>query len=206
MKHMLLLLCTLSAAADASILRTGVFAVDDDVQLFQVTLQSAGVLTVRSAGYGGDTGLSIVAGGFDSLVSLFDGDPAGLLLAVNNDGTCLDVSPDPTTGMCWDAFLTMPLMAGTYVMALTQYDNLSNGPALLDGFLRTGTGNFTPGLSGFPGTSFLDSLGNQRTGNWALLFDGASDVASVPEPAAGLLALCGLLTAAVRSRWRSRER
>lgn len=188
----LVLLLTLATAASAGIVHSGSFSKDDDVQLFYVTLQTDDTLTVRSAGFGGDSALSIPDGGFDTILSLFDATSGQLLLAYDNDGGCSNVSPDSATGFCWDAYLSIPLFSGQYIVALTQYDNLPFGPTLSDGFLRSGEGNFTPALSGFPGTSFLDIFGNQRTANWTVIFDGATDVSTVPEPGTFGLALLAL--------------
>jgi len=182
MKTTILLAMAVAASAHASVIVNGSFFVDDQKQLFNILLLNPGTLTVRSAGYGGDSNLSVKSGGFDTVLSLFSAGPSGQLLALDNDGACPPSPPDPLTGFCVDAYLNLFLPGGNYFLALTQYDNFPLGPALTDGFSREGQGNFTPGLSGFPGVSFLDQGGNQRTGNWTLIFDGANDVTTVPEP------------------------
>jgi len=161
--------------ASASILLNGSFSVDDQAQLFTLVVANAGPVTVQSAGY--------AAGGFDTVLSLFSNDPARTLLALDNDGAC---------GFCADAELSIFLTPGLYTVALTQYDNLPYGPGFADGFSRSGEGNFTPGLSGFPGVSFLDASGSQRTSHWSLVFDGASSVNAVPEPASSMSVSLGL--------------
>ncbi|MDZ4800138.1 MAG: DVUA0089 family protein [Bryobacteraceae bacterium] len=207
MKITILLALGLAASTHAGIILNSSFVADDQTQLFNVALINPGVLTVRSAGYGGDSSLAIKPGGFDTVLSLFATDPSGILLALNTDGACPPFSPDPVTGFCLDAFLSTPLPSGNYVVALTQYDNLPLGPALKDGFSQEGQGNFTPGLSGFPGVSFLDQAGNQRTGNWTLIFNGADIVTTVPEPGSlELTALFGgLFILLARSRLRTRS-
>jgi uncharacterized protein (TIGR03437 family) len=99
-------------------------------------------------------------------VFLFDG--AGLLIAANADGGCAVVAPDPITGQCWDAYLHLPLPAGTYQVVLAEYDNAPFGPSLAEPFLRDGVGNFTASLAGVASTPFWDETPAQRTGAYAL--------------------------------------
>ena len=176
-------------AANASILLSGSFSSDDQLQLFTVSMLNPGTLTVQSTGYAG--------GGFDTVLSLFTTDSSETLLALNNDGVC---------AFCYDASLSLALGSGRYLLVLTQYDNLPFGPGFADGFTRTGQGNFTPGLSGFPGTSFLDSNGNQRTASWSLVVTGASAVTTIPEPSTLLLLAVGLMLAAGRQTLRCNGR
>jgi hypothetical protein len=170
----------------AGLILHGDFTADDEIRFYQVNLGSPGTLTVQTFGYGGNSSLAIGGGGFDPYLSLFT--QSGLLLGTNNDGTCppLQVSGG---GACFDSSLTIILPAGIYIAAISQYDNTPLGPMLADGFTRTGQGNFTLGLWGYPGTAFVDALGNQRTGSYVVSFDGATSVTeSVPEPGSWVLA------------------
>ncbi len=193
MKTAVLLSILLTSSLRGEMIVSGFFNTDDQVRLFRADVTTAGTFVARSLGYGGDTARAVLSGGFDTVLSLFDAS-GGLLLSLNNDTTCPPSTPD--LGKCWDAELSIPLLPGNYIVALTQYDNFANGPFLADGFFRAGQGNFTPLISGFPGTSFVDAAGNLRTGNWSILFEGANITSVVPEPSAFYLvglAAAGLL-------------
>ncbi|MBY0506191.1 MAG: DVUA0089 family protein [Bryobacteraceae bacterium] len=178
MKNILSLALLLSAPVQGSMILSGLFGQDDQVQWFSLSLVNAGTLTVVSTGY--------QSGGFDPILSLFGGGPAGQFM-----GQLLAVATDSIP-------LSLALPSGTYALALTQYDNFAVGPTAADGFSRDGQGNFTPSLSGFPGVKFLDQAGSQRTGQWILTFDGASAQA-VPEPGT-FVGLAPLLWLLLRSR------
>jgi hypothetical protein len=184
---------------------TGSFNVDNDVQLFSFTLASPSSVTLETWSYAGGTnaaGMVIPAGGFDPIVSLFSG--SGGFIASNDDG--VGVATDPTTGKAFDSLLTQSLAAGTYIVALTQFDNFANadpnvggdGGNLSEGWFEAGNPNFTlafaePGSTGF----FWDVTPAERTGNWALDIDGVDSaglIASVPEPSGLVLAGTGGVT------------
>ena len=167
----------------ASAIRTGTFTSDDELHFFDVNLAAPSTLSIQTFGYGGGNG------GFDPFLSLFT--QSGLLIAINNDGACPPLQA--SGGVCFDSDITMALPAGSYIAVISQYDNVPIGPTLQDGFSRTGQGNFTPGLWGYPGTAFIDALGNQRTGAYTIAFDGATSVsADVPEPGLWLTTASGL--------------
>lgn len=168
----------------ASTIQTGTFTSDDELHFFDVSLAGPSNLSIQTFGYGGGNG------GFDPFLSLFT--QSGLLIAVNNDGACPPLQASGG-GVCFDSDITMALPAGSYIAVISQYDNVPIGPTLQDGFSRTGQGNFTPGLWGYPGTAFIDALGNQRTGAYIVSFDGATSVsAAVPEPGLWLTTASGL--------------
>jgi hypothetical protein len=89
-----------------------------------------------------------------------------------------------------DASLSLALTTGSYILALTQYDNLATGPRLSDGFLRTGDPTFT-GEFGTGAGPFLDIDGAQRTGNFALEISNVASATAAPEPANMALAMLG---------------
>ena len=188
------------------------FTSDDDVIILGFSLTAPGTVTLRTFGYAGGingAGSTVVAGGFDPLLTLFDG--AGNFLVSNNDGACGVVGTDATTLNCFDAYLSLILDAGDYNVALTENDNLPLGPTLADSFSRVGSGNFTCAeFMGSPG-GFCDASPSQRGSAWALDIVTPSTVpmAPVPEPDSGALVLSGLgLFMALRSHfdatWRSR--
>jgi hypothetical protein len=188
----------LDAALAAQILNANdTFEQDDDFQLFDLAISAAGIYDIRSFGYAGgttSTGDVVTGGGFDTILTLFD--DVGSFIAENDDASegGLVANTDPGTDTAYDAWLRIFLDPGDYTVAVTQYDNYANGD-LVDGFVRTGEGNYTPSLvidgSCDDVTSFCDASGatgaNQRTG--AFLFEVAP---AVPLPAAAWLFVSGL--------------
>ena len=174
----------------------GTFNRDDNIQQFGFILSSPGAVTIRSFGYEGGTnsaGTVIPSGGFDTTVALFNFS-TGALLGFNDDGSVPPLTLDPVTGFAGDSLLTLSLAAGTYRVALTEFDNVPNGN-FSAGFFEQGQGNFTPGLTGCPATAFcavsLSAPGySLRTGNWALDILGVT--ALTPEPASFVLFAFGL--------------
>ena len=165
-------------AADFSL--RGAFDQDADVTLFNFSLDTESTVTLRTYSYAGGIqadGTIVEAGGFDPVLTLFDGD--GNKLFVNDDDDTGTVISDPTTGKAYDSFLEGFLAAGDYVVALTQYGNFSSGNTLEDGFNRTG--NFTGDLFSRceAGSTFCDFSGNIRNNQWA--FD-AIGVLPLQEP------------------------
>jgi len=132
---------------------TGTFSEDDQLELLQFTVPSTSAVTLRTWSYAGGTnaaGTVIASGGFDTVLSLFNATGgltnSSLLVGSNDDGA--GVATDPSTGNAFDALLSLPsLGAGTYVLVLSESDNLANGPTYGDGFSQTGNGDFTPGSS-----------------------------------------------------------
>ena len=170
---------------------TGTFAGDDDVDLFSFTLDAPSTITAITYSYAGGTqtnGNVVPAGGFDPMLTLFDA--TGLKLADNDDG--ISAPFDPDTGDAFDAELSAVLAAGAYILALTQYDNISLGD-LADGFAETGNAFFTA-LYGCTNGQFCDDSGdapfNNRTSAWAL--DLLNVTTAVPEPATAALLSLGL--------------
>ena len=183
----------------ANITLQGTIATDDAVQLFNVAVGTAGLVDIRSYGYAGgttSTGTVVPRGGFDTILTLFSA--SGVFIDDNDDGA--GAATDPQTGKAGDARITDNLAAGSYIVALTQYDSFSIGN-LADGFAETGHPNFTaePAFATggpCPGDMFRDisgTAGRCRTGDWAVNFTNVASVtpaAPVPEPGtAGLLGL-----------------
>lgn len=187
----------------------GTFDRDDNVQLFNFVAGGTSNVILRTWSYAGGTnaaGDTILRGGFDPILALFDG--TGAFIAQNDDGDCGQVAADALTKMCWDTYFEETLAAGHYTVAIMQYNNFA-GSSLSDAFARQGQGNFTatagwcdldnaPTATGFCDVSYV--TGGARDGHWAfdiLGVEGADQgppVTSVPEPSSlGLLGFGALL-------------
>ncbi len=171
------------------------------------TLTQSENVTVDTLGYAGGTQAdgNVRAGRRiqNSDLALFSGTGPGATLIASNDGasggnpltvplSTFGACPasrvayrSSATGLVGDSCIMLPLAAGTYTVALTEYDNDAIGPTLGAGFVET---TFNPGDPDFTGdefgsgagngtcTQFCDAGGNQRTNAFAL------DI-TVPEPA-----------------------
>lgn len=172
----------------------GTFEADDDVQLFNFTVESTSTVTLKTLSYAGGTQADntvISAGGFDPILSLFDG--SRNFIEGNDDGTYPYVAVDPVTGQTFDTFFQETLFAGNYTVAISQYDNFFSGGIgdnISLGFLRSGQPNFT---SLFCNGNFCDITGDIRTNQWAfdILNVNQANQQEVPEP----LTILGSLTA-----------
>jgi hypothetical protein len=191
----------------ATISYTGAFLEDDQAHAFSFTVAAPGTAVFRTLGYAGGVngeGTTIVAGGFDPILSLFDS--TGDLIGLNGDDPGAVI--DPLTGNGFDSLISTFLTVGDYTLILTENDNLPIGPSLSDGFTRTGQGNFTgPQFAGVSG-AFWDATPSQRNGNWAVDLEGIT-ASAVPEPGT-LLTLgtgfFGILLGASRFRRHSQAR
>jgi len=72
-------------------------------------------------------------GGFDPILSLFDG--TGAELYEQDDAGCGDVAADLMTGRCYDVRYKNALAAGTYTVTVQQFNNFATGSKLADGFV-----------------------------------------------------------------------
>jgi hypothetical protein len=188
-------------AKPASFSFAGTFTGDDNLRLFNFTLNSTSSVTLPTWSYGGGTDASgqlIPSGGFSTVLSLFSG--SGTLIDFAIAGGCPPQRLDASTGLCGDTILKHTLTAGNYILALTEDFNIPNGLNLSDGFLEDGQGNFSgPLICGVSG-SFYDFDCNKRNGNFALDIIGADTASAgtnVPEPANFLLFCSGFAALAL---------
>src|SRR5689334_13237383 len=116
-------------AADFSF--TGNLADHNQVQLFNFSVAAPSTVTLRTYSYAGGVnaaGQTILRGGFDPILALFDS--SGALINQNDDGGDPLVPADAVTGNHWDTFLTSNLTPGNYTVSVMQFDNFSIGPNL----------------------------------------------------------------------------
>ncbi len=169
------LMCA-TQAMGASYSYSGSFAKDNDTVLVRFSLLAAAKVSFISFGYAGGVqadGTEVAAGGFDTILALFDAD--GFELGQNDDGA--DVPADPATGVASDAKFALTLGAGFYALALAQYDNFAN-ERLQDGFYRDADATFTA-AQGCSNGRFCDYFGNNRTARYAFDIVGV-DLADAP--------------------------
>ena len=173
---------------------TGNFTVDDQLQLFHFTIGTTFDVVFQTWSWAGGVnadGMTIPSGGFDTVLSLFNS--AGKLVDFVDDVGCTSVvNVDPATGRCFDAYDSLELQAGTYTIVLTQYDNLPVGPNLSNGFTRQGQGNFTRVFGNC--SQFGDTLGDCRSGHWAVDIVGANSATAVPEPSSLAFVATGVVS------------
>ena len=191
----------------------GTFNQDDNVQLFNFTSDGSSTAYIVSYAYGGGTqadGTVHSQGGFDTILTLFDS--TGALVTSNDDGSSqcfIDAagiagsggSADTNTGVVYDTCFSAVLAAGTYTVAVSQFDSFAAGANLSDGFTQDGNGNFTASNTECTQGSFCDVTATptftNRTNVWAydILNVASADEIGVAEPATlGLfgLAIAGL--------------
>lgn len=125
----------LSTPANAANLSfTGNLADANAIQSFFFTADGTSTVTFRSYGWGGGTnaqGRTIVAGGFDPLLTLFNGTTGAFLLEQDNNSQ-LPQNPDFQ--------LSQVLAAGSYRAVISASGNFANG--------AFPGGNFSDGFSG----------------------------------------------------------
>lgn len=173
---------TFSGSFPATI--TGTLPNQNTALLEMITLPSNTNLTVTTTSY--------ASGGFEPNLLLF-----------NSMGNFITAgipfgSPSPNTGIIGDMrLMALNLPGGVYTIAVTDFllNQSITATNLSDGF----NVNFGSG------TTFVDSNGNQRTGNFAFTIAAAGGSAVIPEPATLWLAAPFLAALAMRAR-RSRQR
>jgi uncharacterized protein (TIGR03437 family) len=155
----------------------GTLATDNQVAVFNITVNASKTIAIQTYGYGGGTANSttVSPGGFAPTAFLFDN--AGDVFTLFN-GTCSQVRQDPTTSNCDDLYFQDSLAPGTYTLVLAVYANTPVDTSAADGFVQDGDPGFTCQEAGVSG-SFCDlttALGTTRSGNYAIAITGADSV------------------------------
>jgi len=197
---LLVILVSASCAFGSSFSFTGTFLTDDRVELLSFTVGAPSTVTMLTYGYGGGVNAAsttVDPGGFLPNLTLFDS-AGNLITADDNTNTPCNSNGQNTRSPlgCGDDFFQESLAAGSYVLALTVYDNTANGLELSDGFAEDGQGNFTCGEF-FTGTGAFCDPFVQDNGGWAVDVLGvntAGPVTGTPEPGTALAVFGGLVT------------
>ncbi len=189
------------ARAAAVTTYTGTLSGDDQVQEYTWTLTQSSDVVLSTDSYGGGTinGVTSPPGGFVPVISIFNAAGGALIASDGADATCGGgMNKDAVTHMCDDAYLSLKLNPGSYILALSEFFNVPVGPNLSDGFLEQGQGNFTAQTCGTTGSFWESDVAPcvQRNGRFTL------NASAVPEPATLWLALPVIAFALI---WRKRS-
>lgn len=178
-------------AADFSF--AGGFVRPNEVQEFTFTVAGAAAdVSLRTWSYAGGTnaqGTVIQRGGFDPIVSLFDG--SGAQIGYDDDGSLVR---DLYSGVAYDSFLMNNLSAGSYTATVTHYHSVPAG-ALAEGFRGSGRVDFAARDSHWA----LDVLNVESASLGASYY---SPLPPIPEPESYALLLAGLGLIGFMTRFR----
>ncbi len=167
------------AAEAASFSFMGNISRDDEVQLFNFTIDNSSDVILKTLSWAGGVnaaGVTIAAGGFDPILAVFSAD--GTKIGSNDDGDATQVPIN--SGEHYDTYLALGgLAAGTYTVAVSQFDNFA-GATLASAFTRANQGDFTGAEFGCTTQVSLCAVGGlPRDSHWAFDILGV-DVASNP--------------------------
>jgi hypothetical protein len=199
---------------------TGALASPEDTSLITITLSATSDVTLQTFSFGGGTNgaaNTILAGGFDPFVGLFQGTgPTALFLDGTSD-TLSNYLSEPSAcppaglvtigsvaGQCGDVRLQFNgLAAGMYTVLLSDADYVPNAVYEATGYLADGFSDLTGGV--FETCYDANDCNNNDTTNWALdiiTAGGTSPSSSVPEPASLLLTGLGIVVVSRLSSYR----
>jgi hypothetical protein len=191
---MALLLCSVQAVSAASFSYTGSFSNDSDVQLFDLSLAAdSSTVVINTLSVNGGLNVAgnlIAAGGFNPYLSLWDQSAGGWVFNTSNQAISAEAVISNTAPYSYGT-----LLAGNYILALSQYDNIAAGTNLSDGFAAALS------LTSFNPAAPFTTNGGGGSGHWAVDIHNAdtASLRAVPLPGSfgfmvsGLLALGALI-------------
>jgi hypothetical protein len=198
-----------AAKADTiSLTQSGIFSNDNDrPNVTSFTLMRTSLVrlyTTSTTGGVNANGTVTQGGGFDTILSLFNGSngSSSATFVADNDG------PSPSGNNPDDADFQRTLNPGSYFLVITQYNNFFNveqGDSLSAGFFYDGAdnSNFTANF-GCSNGKFCDVDGNNRTPNFTVNVV-AQDAPSQPVPEPTTIVLFGIGLAGVTVMTRRRR-
>lgn len=188
----------------------GTLSTPESTYLYTLILPATGNVTLQTYGFGGGingAGNTIVAGGFDPFVGLFQGTGGTALFLDGTADNLTNYLSEPSAcppaglaaigsvaGQCGDVQLDFTgLAAGTYTVLLSDANYPPNAIYETTGYLGDGFSDLTGGSLPFQ-TCYDTSDCNTDTANWALdITTSSGAAASTPEPGSFALAGLGLL-------------
>jgi hypothetical protein len=186
-----LLLCSSQAvSADATLANfsfTGSFANDSDVQFFDFSIAAdSSTVLIDTLSLNGGTNVAsqvITGGGFNPYLSLWEQSSGNWVFGTGDK----DITHEAVISNA-SSYPYGTLLAGNYILALSQYDNVAAGPNLSEGFAAD------LGQASFAGTPFTLN-GGGGSGHWALDINNvdSASLRAVPLPGAIGFMVSGLL-------------
>jgi len=187
-----------------SVSYTGNFSSDSDVQYFDFSLTvDSSMVSITTLSLNGGINLageSIAAGGFNPYLSLWNKSTGAWVFDTSNKANGAEAVI--SSGLSLTISTTTPshsygtLLAGNYILALSQYDNIAAGTHLSDGFAAA------LGLTSFDSTAPFTTNGGGGSGHWAVDIKNVqtASLTAVPLPGAFGLLLSGLLALGALTR------
>ena len=194
-----LLLCSSQAvSADATLANfsfTGSFSNDSDVQFFDFLLSAdSSTVLIDTLSLNGGTnaaGEVIPGGGFNPYLSLWDKSTGNWVFDTVAKNIADEAVISNTSSYAYGS-----LLAGNYILALSQFDNVAAGTNLSEGFAAD------LGLTSFAGSPPFTLNGGGGSGHWAVDIQNvdSASITAVPLPGAFGFMVSGLLALAALTR------
>lgn len=182
-----------SSAQAAELDFSGTFQQDNDVALFNFSVEQDSEVTLFSSSWlYRDPPQGQEIGGFDPVLALWDS--TGNLIEQQDDGA--NVGSTVSNGVSYnygvyDSYFTRSLTPGSYIASIVQFDNFAVGPNLSQGFRYDSNPNFN---SGFGNRSADWEFHIVNINETTIDVEEYFEIEPVPEPASmlGILAFGAL--------------